>query len=138
MTELLRRSHLVTYADTDAAGVIYYAAWVPLIERVHTAWLLTHGFRDPEYRERWGVQSACRAVSVEYFAPVRLFDELELVLHVDHIGTTSYRVRLDYLVGDQRAGQGIMTVAFFDEKKAPIPEELRAVLHRALSSGPTP
>ncbi|MGJ3507214.1 acyl-CoA thioesterase [Enemella sp. A6] len=130
MSELLRRRHLVTYADTDPAGVIYYASWVPFLERLHTAWLLSNGFRDPEYESRFGVRSACRAITVDYLRPVHLFDQLDLVLRVDHIGTTSYRIRLDYELDGELTGYATMTVAFFAEQKAPIPDEIREALIR--------
>lgn len=93
---LLRRRILITYADTDAAGIIYYAAWFPWMERLHTEWLAGHGVRHTDLAERSGAVVVTRATSCEYLAVVRPYDEVEIAMSVGHLGRRSYR--MDYLM----------------------------------------
>jgi acyl-CoA thioester hydrolase len=98
---LLRRRIVIAYADTDAAGIIYFAAWFPWMERLHTEWFAGHGVRFTELAGRCGASVVTRATSCEYLAVVRPYDEVEIAMSVGHLGTRSYRI--DYLmtrVGD--------------------------------------
>ena len=54
---LLCRRIVITYADTDAAGIIFFAAWFPWMERLHTEWLAGHGVRHTDLAERWGSET---------------------------------------------------------------------------------
>lgn len=93
---LLRRRMVITYADTDAAGIIYFAAWFPWMERLHTEWLAGRGVRFTDLAERCGASVVTRATSCEYLAVVRPYDEVEIAMSVGHLGTRSYRI--DYLM----------------------------------------
>jgi YbgC/YbaW family acyl-CoA thioester hydrolase len=87
---------VITYADTDAAGIIYFAAWFPWMERLHTEWLGGHGVRFVDLAERCGASVVTRATSCEYLAVVRPYDEVEIAMSVGHLGNRSYRI--DYLM----------------------------------------
>ena len=100
-TPLLSRRIVITYADTDAAGIIYYAAWFPWMERLHTEWLAGHGVRFTDIAERCGASVVTRATTCEYLAVVRPYDEVEIAMSVGHLGRRSYR--MDYLM--TRAGE---------------------------------
>jgi len=93
---LLRRRIVITYADTDAAGIIYFAAWFPWMERLHTEWLAGHGVRFTDLAERCGASVVTRAASCEYLAVVRPYDEVHIAMSVGHLGRRSYR--MDYLM----------------------------------------
>jgi YbgC/YbaW family acyl-CoA thioester hydrolase len=97
---LLCRRIVISYADTDAAGIIYFAAWFPWMERLHTEWLAGHGVRFTDLAGRRGTSVAARATSCEYLAVVRPYDEVEIGMSVGHLGRRSYR--MDYLM--TRAG----------------------------------
>jgi acyl-CoA thioester hydrolase len=96
VTPLLRRRIVIAYADTDAAGIIYFAAWFPWMERLHTEWLAGHGVRFTELAGRCGASVVTRATSCEYLAVVRPYDEVEIAMSVGHLGRRSYR--MDYLM----------------------------------------
>lgn len=130
MSVLLSRDHLVTYADTDAAAIVYFASWFPWAERLHSEWLLSVGHRIDEIPERHGVFSACRAASCEYFRPVRLFDRVRFDLRVGDVGRSSYTLELDVVAEDEVVVARVtMTLAFFtDAGPQPIPAVLREVI----------
>jgi acyl-CoA thioester hydrolase len=89
---LLSKRVLITYADTDAAGIIYYAAWFPWMERVQTEWLNQHEVRFPELLDRCGASVVTRATSCEYLAVVRPYDEIDIAMSIGHVRRRSYRM----------------------------------------------
>src|SRR5699024_10863553 len=44
----------ISYADTDPAGILYFATWFPWMERVQTEWYLLRGLRLDTLQERFG------------------------------------------------------------------------------------
>jgi acyl-CoA thioester hydrolase len=73
----------VAFSDTDAQGVVYYGRYSPYFDLART-----------EYHRHLGAienrgQFAMRASHVEYHAPARFDDLLEVFVRVDRIGTTS-------------------------------------------------
>ena len=74
----------VAFSDTDAQGVVYYGRYMPYFDLARV-----------EYHRHLGrlhlgdVDFAMRAVTVEYLAPARFDDLLEIFVRVERIGTTS-------------------------------------------------
>src|SRR5947209_16662865 len=73
----------VGFSDTDAQGVVYYGRYLPYFDLART-----------EYHRHLGHlairgEFAMRASTVEYHAPARFDDLLEVFVRVDRIGTTS-------------------------------------------------
>jgi acyl-CoA thioester hydrolase len=139
---LLSRRIVITYADTDAAGIIYYAAWFPWMERLHTEWLAGHGVRFTNIAERCGASVVTRATSCEYLAVVRPYDEVEIAMSVGHVGRRSYR--MDYLMtraGDAaqvaRASLTLVGVGA-DGAAAPLPVLIADLLNPATTSDGLP
>jgi YbgC/YbaW family acyl-CoA thioester hydrolase len=89
---LLCKRIVISYADTDAAGIIYYAAWFPWMERMHTEWLAGHGVRFPELTDRCGSSVVTRATECEYLSMVRPYDEVDIAMSVGRVGPRSYRM----------------------------------------------
>jgi acyl-CoA thioester hydrolase len=122
---LLCRRIFITYADTDAAGIIYFAAWFPWMERLHTEWLAGRGVRFTNLADRCGASFVTRATSCEYLAVVRPYDEVEMTMSVGHVGSRSYRI--DFMmtrVGDaEQVARASMTLVSVDADgvAAPLP-----------------
>jgi acyl-CoA thioester hydrolase len=76
----------VYYEDTDAAGIVYYANYLKFAERARTEMLRDRGVVQRRLAEESGVAFAVRRLSVEYLAPARLDDRLEV-----HTRITSVR-----------------------------------------------
>ncbi len=79
----------VYYEDTDAGGVVYYANYLRFMERARTELLRHHGFEQDELREREGVIFAVRSVQVDYLAPARFNDLLQVRTGILQAGRAS-------------------------------------------------
>jgi len=76
----------VGFDETDAQGIVYYGRYMPYFDRARVEYLrelgvLTREPADPEF--------VMRAQHVEYHAPARFDDQLDVYVRVRRIGTTS-------------------------------------------------
>jgi len=114
----------VAFSDTDAQGVVYYGRYLPYFDLART-----------EYHRHLGQieihgEFAVRALNVEYHAPARFDDLLEVFVRVERIGTTSvtygyaaYRVDDDMLMAT--ANQTIVLLDLAARRPVPVPESFR-------------
>ena len=114
----------VGFSDTDAQGVVYYGRYLPYFDLART-----------EYHRHLGQielhgEFAVRAMSVEYHAPARFDDLLEVFVRVQRVGTTSvtydyaaYRVDDDLLMST--ANQTIVLLDVTTRRPAPVPDSFR-------------
>ena len=116
----------VAFSDTDAQGVVYYGRYMPYFDLARTE------FHRHLGRVHLGnVDFAMRAVSVEYVAPARFDDLLEIFVRVERIGTTSITYdhaayRIDDGGGDtlMATAKAVLVCIALDERKAvPVPQE---------------
>jgi len=91
----------VAFSDTDAQGVVYYGRYNPYFDLARVEYLRMLG---QLHRDAPG-DFVMRANDVEYLAPARFDDELEIEVRVSRIGKTSvtfefaaHRVRDDSLM----------------------------------------
>ncbi|HKD54307.1 MAG TPA: tol-pal system-associated acyl-CoA thioesterase [Steroidobacteraceae bacterium] len=68
----------VYWEDTDGGAVVYYANYLRYLERARTEWLRVHGHSQLELARREGLLFVVVSVHVDYRAPARLDDELEI------------------------------------------------------------
>ncbi|MCP4126222.1 MAG: tol-pal system-associated acyl-CoA thioesterase [Gammaproteobacteria bacterium] len=68
----------VYYEDTDSGGVVYYANYLKFMERARTEWLRHLGFEQDLLAEQEGIIFAVRRAEVEFVAPARFNDALEV------------------------------------------------------------
>jgi acyl-CoA thioester hydrolase len=76
----------VGFDETDAQGVVYYGRYMPYFDRARVEYLrglglLTGMTGEPEF--------VMRAQHVEYHAPARFDDEVEVYARVERVGRTS-------------------------------------------------
>jgi acyl-CoA thioester hydrolase len=117
----------VGFSDTDAQGVVYYGRYMPYFDLART-----------EYHRHLGAISirgefAMRASTVEYHAPARFDDLLEVFVRVERVGTTS--VTYDYAAfrldddGSNllmaSAKQTLVLIEVASRQPAPIPDQFR-------------
>ncbi len=129
-------SHTVrlSYADTDPAGILYYAAWFPKMEGLQSEFLYLQGLRQDTLVERFGWWTVSRATTCEYLAAARLFDEIRIDLRMGRVGRSSFRfafemTRLEDRITVARAESTIVTVSPAQDP-VPIPAALRVHLER--------
>ena len=116
----------VGFSDTDAQGVVYYGRYNPYFDlarvEYHRKLGLLHRRSDGDY--------VMRANDVEYFAPARFDDELEIYARVSRIGRSSvtfefaaYRLPDDVLM--VTAHQTLVYIDLSERKATPVPGEYR-------------
>jgi acyl-CoA thioester hydrolase len=87
-TTLFRWPVRVYYEDTDAGGVVYHASYVAFYERARTEMLRHHHFSQQDLlAER--VAFVVRRMTVDYLAPARLDDLLEIQSEITSMRGTS-------------------------------------------------
>jgi len=79
----------VYYEDTDAGGIVYYANYLKFAERARTEVLRELGVAQRELLEGEGLAFAVRRCTVDYFAPAKLDDELQIHSTVRALGAAS-------------------------------------------------
>jgi acyl-CoA thioester hydrolase len=122
----------VGFSDTDAQGVVYYGRYLPYFDLARTEYQRRLGPVDGASRSEF----VMRALSVEYEAPARFDDLLEVFVRVPRIGRTSVSYEYAAYRLDSRDEETLMVTATqtvvlidHDERCAlPVPGALRAAL----------
>ena len=116
----------VGFSDTDAQSVVYYGRYNPFFDLARTEYLrsveLLHDEGPGEF--------VMRANDVEYFAPARFDDELDIQVRVSRIGTTSITYEFAAYVLPERtlAVTAHQTLVYIDKqtrKPIPVPDRYR-------------
>ena len=68
----------IYYEDTDAAGIVYYANYLRFAERARTEMLRVAGINQSEMTKRYGMAFAVRNCAIDFRAPARLDDLIEV------------------------------------------------------------
>ncbi len=123
----------VGFSDTDAQGVVYYGRYLPYYDLARTEYHRHLGRASVP-----GYQFVMRAAAVEYHAPARFDDLVEVFVRVERIGRTSVSFdhaayRLDDEEGDVdtlmvTAQQTLVFVDVADRRPVPIPDSYRALV----------
>lgn len=79
----------VYYEDTDCSGVVYHTAYLRFAERARTEMLRALGVAHSEMIARTGLAFAVRRLEVDYLAPARLDDTLEVLTRIRQVGGAS-------------------------------------------------
>ena len=70
----------VYWEDTDAGGVVYHARYVAFMERARTEWMRALGHGQDALRAAHGLVFAVRAMRMDFRAPARLDDVLDVTV----------------------------------------------------------
>ena len=68
----------VYWEDTDGGGIVYYANYLRFLERARTEWLRQLGHSQQQLVREQGILFTVVRLEIEYRAPARLDDELEI------------------------------------------------------------
>lgn len=127
----------LTYADCDPAGIIYYAAWFPWMERIQSEWFFRNGLRQDQLLDTHGFSTVTRHAECEYLAQVGLFDTIEVSLRKRHLGSTSVTLghEMWWREGARPAARGSITLVTLSTAGTPIevPDAVREALARTIS-----
>ena len=83
----------VYWEDTDAGGVVFYANYLKFFERARTEWLRQLGVEQQGLREQTGAMFVVSHTSVNYLAPARLDDLLNVSVDLAEQGRVALRLR---------------------------------------------
>jgi acyl-CoA thioester hydrolase len=113
----------VGFSDTDAQGVVYYGRYMPYFDlaRVEYHRRLDMLRTDPQDR-----QFVMRAMTVEYHAPARFDDPIEVDVRIARIGTSSvtyeFAAYLEASVLAVTATQTLVLVDLAERRPCPVPD----------------
>ena len=79
----------IYYEDTDAGGIVFYANYLKFFERARTEWLRALGVDQHALAQADGAIFVVKHAAIDYHAPARLDDVLNLTLSIDKIGGAS-------------------------------------------------
>ena len=122
----------VWFSDTDAQGVVYYGRYLPYFDHARTEY---HRHLGPTGPDLDGNDFVMRASQVDYHAPARFDDLLEIFVRLARIGRTSatyecaaYRMEDDALMVTAR--QTLVLVDLVRRRPAEIPPAFRERIGR--------
>jgi acyl-CoA thioester hydrolase len=68
----------VYWEDTDGGAIVYYANYLRFLERSRSEWLRAHGHSQLALAQESRILFTVVSIQVDYRAPARLDDELEI------------------------------------------------------------
>ena len=128
MVREYRMRRMVEFADTDMAGIMYFANYFKFMESVEHAFFRSLGFRVHGGDGGMTLGWARRHAEMSYARPLRYEDDVELHLVVREVRTKAivYETRflLDTPDGQVEAARGSITAVCVEKTEA---GEMRAV-----------
>ena len=82
----------VYWEDTDAGGVVYHAQYLAFLERARSDWMRVLGNGQELLREAHGLVFAVRAMRIDFRAPARLDDQLQVSVRLLECRGASFSV----------------------------------------------
>jgi acyl-CoA thioester hydrolase len=129
----------VYYEDTDAAGVVYYANYLRFMERARTEWLAAHGFDLARVEREHGVAFAVARAEVDYLAPARLTERLDVTVAPVELGRVRFAVAQTVERGAETLVRARITLVSIDRaswRPVRIPAAIAARMKSSLMETP--
>jgi acyl-CoA thioester hydrolase len=122
----------VGFDETDAQGIVYYGRYMPYFDRARVEYQRHLGLLE---RDAADPQSVMRAQHVEYHAPARFDDELEVFVRVKRIGATSIVWQFEaYNVATSEhlatAQQTMVQVDLANRRPVRVPDRVRSAIEQ--------
>ena len=130
----------VRWMECDAQGIVFNGAYMGYLEIAQAEYFRHLGFSIYKVAQRGYFDSAVVKASLEFKAPARVDDVLELHARVSAIGSTSMTLDVEiYPQGSDRlltSIQGVY-VGFYPElgTTRPVPQEIRALVDHFEATG---
>ena len=129
----------VYWEDTDAGGVVYHARYLAFMERARTEWMRARGWGQEVLRARDDLVFVVRAMQVDFRAPARLDDQLQVSVALVECRGASFVVAQQVLRGDSVLIDAKVRVAALvasSFRPRAIPESLQSELKKNLVESP--
>jgi acyl-CoA thioester hydrolase len=137
----------VFYEDTDAGAIVYHANYLRYAERARTECLRLAGIDQTRLRAELGLMFAVRRCTVDYMAPARLDDLLQVDTRLEKVRGASFEAEQTISIVDPDDPDDpddneaplahlSLTIACVNEAGRParMPTELRGLLAGAWTS----
>ncbi len=117
----------VGFSDTDAQGIVYYGRYLPYFDSARVEYHRHLEMLDAGRHER---EFVMRANTIEYHAPARFDDLIEVFIRVSRIGRTSVTYEFAAYLGENdvlmvSATQTLVLVDLEERRPCPIPDGYR-------------
>ena len=127
----------VYWEDTDAGGVVYHARYLAFMERARSEWMRALGWDQGVLRDRDDQVFVVRAMDIDFRAPARLDDQLQVSVRLLECRGASFSVgqrieRDGSLLVESRVR--IAALRASDFKPQPIPDALLTELKTLLET----
>ncbi|MDM7982936.1 MAG: thioesterase family protein [Maricaulis sp.] len=127
--------HKVGFADVDPAGIVFYPRYFEMINATIEDWFrsIGYGFDQMIMQDGFGVPTA--TIQVDFKAPSRLDDLVELELQLVRLGRSSIGLQINIQCeGELRAvvQQSLVFIRMEGNKPVRIPDSLRAGIERSM------
>ncbi|MCS6892007.1 MAG: tol-pal system-associated acyl-CoA thioesterase [Rhodovarius sp.] len=126
----------IYYEDTDAAGIVYHAAYLRFAERARTEALRALGLPHAEMARRHDAFLVVRRIEVEYASPARLDDLVTVRTRIRRVGAV-LDLDQDVLLQERLLAAlrvRLVCVAGATLRPRPIPEPWRSVLRARIAA----
>lgn len=120
----------VAFSDTDAQGIVYYGRYAPYFDVARVEYWRHLGFQAHDDPTRG--EFVMRAFNIEYHAPARFDDVLEVFCRVAKVGRTSIAFEFAVVLADgsdtilATATQTMVNVDLDERRPEPIDESVKA------------
>jgi acyl-CoA thioester hydrolase len=119
----------VRWAEVDPQNIVFNANYLMYFDVAAGEYWRALGFTYPEGFTAHGVDTFVVKATLEFHAPARYDDEIDLLVRTARIGRTSLRLGLEVHRGDEHLITGELIYVFADptsRKPTPVPDVLRA------------
>ncbi len=120
----------IYYEDTDAGGIVYYANYLKFCERARTDFIQQKNI--PQLMEAENLIFVVRNCEIDYLAPERRYDEIEVSGIIEKIGSASItllqEIKKNGLVLSS-AKVIIVCISLNDFKPKKMPENIKNLLN---------
>jgi len=106
----------VYYEDTDAAGIVYYANYLRFLERARTEWLAVMGYALDALEIEHNALFVVHRVEIDYLAPARLGDMLEITVSPIDRRRASLVAAQDVWRAGEMVARARVTLAWLDRR----------------------
>ena len=133
----------VRWMECDAQGIVFNGAYLGYLEIAQAEYFRNLGFSIYKIAQRGYFDSAVVKTCLEFKAPARVDDLLELYTRVSHIGTTSLTLDVEiYLQDSDKLLSSIeaVYVGLYAESMTtrPVPDAIRHLVNHFENTGQVP
>ena len=130
----------VRWMECDAQGIVFNGAYMGYLEIAQAEYFRNLGFSIYKIAQRGYFDSAVVKAALEFKAPARIDEVLELHTRVSRIGNTSLTLDVEIYLQDSEKLLSILQavyVGFYPQsmETRPVPDEIRALVDHFEATG---